>query len=58
VIADEGYLRDSILLPKRDVAAGYEPLMPSYQGQIDEEQIFALIAYLKSLRAEPWEINR
>ena len=47
--ADEAYLRDSILLPQRDIAAGYEPLMPSYEGQIDEEHLFELIAYLKSL---------
>ena len=49
VTADQSYLRDSILLPAKDVAAGYEPLMPSYRGQITEEQVFALIAYIKSL---------
>jgi cytochrome c oxidase subunit II len=47
VIADEGYLRDSMLLPKRDVVAGYEPIMPSFQGQLDEGEIAALIAFLK-----------
>ena len=47
LIADEGYLRDSILLPKRDVVAGYEPIMPSFQGQVDEGQLNALITYLK-----------
>ena len=47
LIADEGYLRDSILLPKRDVVAGYEPIMPSFQGQLDEGQLNALITYLK-----------
>jgi len=51
VIADDAYLRDSILLPGRDVAAGYPPVMPSYQGQITEEQMFELISYLKSMRA-------
>ena len=50
VVADEGYLRDSILLPKRDVVAGYEPIMPSYQGQLDEEELFALISYLKAAK--------
>ncbi len=49
VIADDAYIRDSILLPQRDIAAGYEAVMPSYQGQITEEQIFELIAYIKSL---------
>ena len=47
VRADEAYLRDSILLPKRDVVAGYEPIMPSFQGQLDEGQLSALITYLK-----------
>jgi len=48
--ADEAYLRDSILLPKRDVVAGYEPIMPSFQGQVDEAQLAALISYLKETR--------
>jgi cytochrome c oxidase subunit 2 len=50
VVADEAYLRDSILLPKRDVVAGYEPIMPSFQGQVDEAQLSALITYLKENR--------
>ncbi|MFO1498544.1 MAG: cytochrome c oxidase subunit II [Verrucomicrobiota bacterium] len=51
VLADEAYLHDSILYPNREVAAGYEPLMPSYEGRITEEQLFQLIAYLKWLAA-------
>lgn len=47
VVADEAYLRDSILLPKRDVVAGYAPIMPSFQGQLDEGELAALISYLK-----------
>ena len=47
LVADEAYLRDSILLPKRDVVAGYEPIIPSFQGQLDEAQLSALITYLK-----------
>jgi cytochrome c oxidase subunit 2 len=58
VLADEGYLRDSILLPQRNIAAGYEPVMPSYEGQIAEEQLFELIAYIKSLGAKTPEIPR
>ena len=49
LIADEAYLRDSILLPKRDVVAGYEPIMPSFAGQLDEADLAALIAYLQSI---------
>ena len=50
LVADEAYLRDSILLPKRDVVAGYAPLMPSFQGQLDESELAALITYLKETR--------
>jgi len=49
VIADERYLRDSILLPGVAVVAGYRPLMPSFSGQLSEEDVLALIAYIKSL---------
>ena len=51
-VADEQYLRDSILLPNSQIVAGYEPVMPSFQGRISEDQLMALIAYLKSLGAE------
>ena len=47
VIADENYVRDSILLPRKDIVAGYEPIMPSYAGQIDEEDLLAIIQYLR-----------
>ncbi len=49
LVADERYLRDSILLPLKEVAAGYEPIMPSFAGRIGEEDILDLIAYIKSL---------
>jgi cytochrome c oxidase subunit II len=49
-LADETYLRDSILLPSRDITAGYPAVMPSFQGRVSEEQILALIAYIESLR--------
>ena len=47
VVADENYLRDSILAPRKDVVAGFEPLMPSFAGQVSEEDLQALIAYLR-----------
>ncbi|HEY7641518.1 MAG TPA: cytochrome c oxidase subunit II [Steroidobacteraceae bacterium] len=53
VVADETYLRDSILLPDKDVVAGFAPVMPSYQGQLDEEQLSALIAYIVSRETQP-----
>jgi cytochrome c oxidase subunit 2 len=49
VTADEAYLRDSILLPAKDIAAGYKNEMPSFQGRVSEEQLFELIEYIKSL---------
>jgi cytochrome c oxidase subunit 2 len=49
VRADERYIRDSILLPKSQVVAGYAPIMPSFAGQIGEDDLMKLIAYIQSL---------
>lgn len=49
VVADENYIRESILEPAAQVVAGYEPVMPTFQGRLSDQQIAALIAYLKSL---------
>ena len=48
VIADERYLRDSILNPLSQIVAGYPPIMPPYVGQISEEGLLQIIAYIKS----------
>ncbi len=48
IVADENYVRDSILLPRKDVVAGFEPVMPSFAGQVSEEDIQALVAYLRA----------
>jgi cytochrome c oxidase subunit 2 len=49
-IADESYLRQAILNPNRQVVKGYQPnVMPTYQGQISEEQLLQLMVYIKSL---------
>jgi cytochrome c oxidase subunit 2 len=53
VQADESYLRDSIVLPDKDVVAGYPPIMPSFSKSVDEEELVALVAYLKSLDRAP-----
>ena len=50
--ADEEYIRTCILTPFKQLVAGYPPLMPTFQGQLSEEQVLQLIAYIKSLRAE------
>ena len=49
VVADDRYLRDSILLPQSQIVAGYDPVMPSYQGQISEPDLLQILAYIKSL---------
>lgn len=49
VIADEGYIRDAILLPEKHIVAGFEPIMPSFQGQLGEDDLLDIIAYVKSL---------
>jgi cytochrome c oxidase subunit II len=51
-IADEKYIRDSILKPRSKIAAGYEPLMPSYEGKLSEDEVVKIVAYVKSLAAE------
>lgn len=48
VTADEGYLRDSILMPQKQVVAGYAPIMPAYEGTASEDDVVKLVAYLKS----------
>jgi cytochrome c oxidase subunit 2 len=49
VIADEEYIRQSILFPHEKIVEGYEPVMPSFEGQVNEEEISSLVAYIKSL---------
>jgi cytochrome c oxidase subunit 2 len=52
VTVDDNYIRESILQPTAKIVAGYQPLMPTFQGQLTEEQILALTAYIKSLQTE------
>jgi cytochrome c oxidase subunit 2 len=53
VAVDEAYVRESILTPAARVAAGFQPIMPAFQGLVSEEQLLALIEYVKSLQALP-----
>jgi cytochrome c oxidase subunit 2 len=52
VVADDRYIHDSIVQPQSQIVAGYAPLMPSFAGQIGEEDLVKLIAYIKSLAPE------
>jgi cytochrome c oxidase subunit 2 len=49
VLADEAYIRESVLNPTAKIVAGYQPLMPTFQGLISEEGLLQLIAYIRSL---------
>ncbi len=50
VTADENYIRRSILEPQADVVAGYQPVMPTFQGLLGEREINALIEFIKEQR--------
>ncbi len=49
VLADDNYIRNSILNPAAQVVEGYQPIMPTFKGQVTEEQLNSLVAYIKSL---------
>ena len=53
VVADDNYIRESILNPTAKIVAGYQPLMPSFAGRVDEDQNLSLIAYIRSLGSVP-----
>jgi cytochrome c oxidase subunit II len=54
--ADEAYIRESILNPQARITLGYQPVMPTFQGQLSESQVLDLIAYIKSLQT-PEEVK-
>lgn len=47
--ADESYIRESIINPAAKIVQGYPNIMPTYQGQLTEEQLLQLVSYIKSL---------
>jgi len=49
VVADENYVRDSIVYPLKQIVAGYDPVMPTFKGQLKDREITAIIDYLKTL---------
>jgi cytochrome c oxidase subunit 2 len=58
VAVDEAYVRESILTPQAKLVAGYQPLMPTFQGLVSEENVMALVEYVKSLRADGTTFSR
>jgi cytochrome c oxidase subunit II len=53
VTVDEAYVRESILTPSAKITAGFQPIMPTFQGLVTEEQLLALVEYVKSLSGLP-----
>jgi cytochrome c oxidase subunit 2 len=49
VIVDVEYIRESILQPRAKMVAGYEPIMPIFEGQINEQSLLQIVTYVKSL---------
>jgi len=58
VKADEAYIRESILNPQAKIVTGFGPIMPSFQGQVNEEQLLQVVAYIKSLSTAKTETAR
>jgi cytochrome c oxidase subunit 2 len=53
VLVDENYARESMMLPQAKIVAGFEPIMPTFQGLLREHEIQGLIAFIKSLGNDP-----
>jgi cytochrome c oxidase subunit 2 len=58
VVADDAYLRESVLYPSAKIVEGYRPIMPTYKGQVTEEQLLQLIAYIKSLTPQEGKASK
>jgi cytochrome c oxidase subunit 2 len=58
VTANDDYIRGCILTPFKQRVAGYPAIMPTFQGQVNEEQILQLIAYIKSLGPEEGKVKQ
>ena len=50
-VADEAYIRESIVNPQAKIVNGFAPIMPTFQGMVSEEQLLQLVAYVRSLGA-------
>jgi cytochrome c oxidase subunit II len=53
ILADARYLHDSIVLPEKEIAAGFKPIMPTFKNRLKEEDILKIVAYIKSLANGP-----
>ena len=53
VVADENYLRESVMNSQAKIVKGYQGIMPAFQGMVSEENLMQLIAYIKTLKPAP-----
>jgi cytochrome c oxidase subunit 2 len=53
VLVNADYVRESMMLPQAKIVAGYQPIMPTFQGLLREHEIQGLMAFIKSLGNEP-----
>jgi cytochrome c oxidase subunit 2 len=57
-VVDADYLRESILSPRARLVSGFPPVMPAYQGQLNESQVMDLVAYIESMGSEKGATGR
>jgi cytochrome c oxidase subunit 2 len=50
VTADEDYIRESILDPQAKIVLGFQPVMPTFQGRLKDQEITAIIEYVKTVK--------
>jgi cytochrome c oxidase subunit 2 len=53
IVFNEAYIRESVLNPDAKIHAGFQPVMPTFQGLVTEEGILQLIEYIKSIGPQP-----
>src|SRR3954470_10427068 len=58
VTVDDAYIRESVLNPQAKIVAGFQPIMPTFQGLVTEEQLLQLIAYVKSLGGDAQAVQK
>lgn len=58
IVADHVYLHDSIMLPEKEVAAGFSPIMPTFKNRLSESDVLKIIAYLRTLGGDPNQERR
>ena len=50
VDVDENYIRESIMFPNAKVVAGFNPIMPTFAGQLSEQEIMGIIDFIKTVK--------